>query len=284
MGAGRELHGCRKDGSEMMIEIGLNPIESSDGLCTLASIIDVTERRKQQDELKRSNADLEQFAYVASHDLQEPLRMVASYTELLAQRYEGKLDAKADKYIYYAVDGARRMQRLVADLLQYSRVGSQGKPLIVVKSKDVLKRVLEMLYESISSTGATIEYDDLPEVIADEDQLSQLFQNIIGNALKFRSSEPPRIHIDATLEDRKWIFSVRDNGIGIEMQYAERIFQMFQRLRERGKYDGSGIGLAIAKRIVERHGGRISVQSELGVGTTVFFALPAVDEAGAARK
>jgi PAS domain S-box-containing protein len=284
MGAGRELHGCRKDGSEMMIEIGLNPIETSEGLCTLASIIDVTERRRQQDELKRSNSDLEQFAYIASHDLQEPLRMVASYTELLAQRYEGKLDAKADKYIYYAVDGARRMQRLVADLLQYSRVGSQGKPLVVVKSGDVLRRVLTLLGEVISSAGATIEYDEMPEVMADEAQLNQLFQNLIGNAIKFRSSEPPRIRIDATFEDRMWKFSIRDNGIGIEMRFADRIFQMFQRLHERGKYEGSGIGLAIAKRIVERHGGRISVESESGVGTTVFFTLPAITGAGGARK
>lgn len=283
MGAGRALHGCRKDGSEMMIEIGLNPIETAEGLCTVASIIDVTERRKHQDELQRSNADLEQFAYIASHDLQEPLRMVASYTELLAQRYEGKLDAKAVKYIFYAVDGARRMQRLVADLLQYSRVGSQGKPFVVVKPGEVLRRVLVLLGEGISSTGATIEYDDLPEVMADEVQLNQLFQNLIGNAIKFRSFEPPRIRITATREGRKWLFSVSDNGIGIEMRYAERIFQMFQRLHERGKYDGSGIGLAIAKRIVERHGGRISVQSEPGVGTTFCFTLAGAAGAGGSR-
>lgn len=284
MGAGRELHGCRKDGSEMMIEIGLNPIETSEGLCTLASIIDVTERRKHQDELHRSNAELEQFAYIASHDLQEPLRMVASYTELLAQRYEGKLDARADKYIFYAVDGARRMQQLVADLLQYSRVGSQGKPLVLVNSFDVLKRVLKVLSDVISSTNATIEYAQLPEVLADEVQLGQVFQNLIGNAIKFRSSEPPRIRIEAVQQDRKWMFSVRDNGIGIEMRHADRIFQMFQRLHERGKYDGSGIGLAVAKRIVERHGGRISVQSEPGVGTTFFFTLLAPAVAGGSKR
>jgi light-regulated signal transduction histidine kinase (bacteriophytochrome) len=245
-------------------------------MCTLASIIDVTERRRYQDELQRSNSDLEQFAYIASHDLQEPLRMVASYTELLAQRYEGKLDARADKYIFYAVDGARRMQQLVADLLQYSRVGSQGKPFAAVHSGDVLNRVVKMLDGMITASNATIEYGELPVVMADESQLSQLFQNMIGNAVKFRAATPPRIQIEARLHERKWMFSVRDNGIGIEMRHAERIFQMFQRLHERSKYEGSGIGLAIAKRIVERHGGRISVQSEPGVGTTFYFTLPAV--------
>jgi len=284
MGAGRELHGCRKDGTEIMIEIGLNPIETSEGFCTLASIIDVSERRKQQEELHQSNADLEQFAYIASHDLQEPLRMVASYTELLAQRYEGKLDARADKYIFYAVDGARRMQQLVADLLQYSRVGSQGKPFVAVKSADVLKRVVKVLDATLTSSNGTVEYGELPEVMADESQLIQLFQNLIGNAIKFRSAEPPRIRIEAVKQDRKWMFSVNDNGIGIEMRHAERIFQMFQRLHERSKYDGSGIGLALAKRIVERHGGRISVQSEPGVGTTFYFTLPGVTAVGGSTR
>jgi PAS domain S-box-containing protein len=282
MGAGRELHGCRKDGTEVLIEIGLNPIETSDGLCTLASIIDVTERRKEQDELRRSNAELEQFAYIASHDLQEPLRMVASYTELLAQRYEGKLDARADKYIYYAVDGARRMQRLVADLLLYSRVGSQGKELVAVNSNDVLKRVITMLDDNIKSTSTTVEHGELPTVLADEGQLTQLLQNLIGNAIKFRSTAPPHVHVEATPQEGRWLFRVCDNGIGIDMQYAERIFQMFQRLHERGKYDGSGIGLSIAKRIVERHGGRIWVESQPSMGTTFFFTLRGVTGAGAA--
>lgn len=276
MGAGRDLYGQRKDGTEVMIEIGLNPIETAEGLCTLASIIDVTERRKQQDELKRSNEELEQFAYIASHDLQEPLRMVASYTELLAQRYQGKLDAKADKYIYYAVDGARRMQRLVADLLLYSRVGSQGKAPIVVSSQEVLRRVLVVLDSDVQATGATIDYHDLPLVKADDVQLSQLFQNLIGNAIKFRSDKPPHISVTAELRDGRWLFAVRDNGIGMDMQYAERIFQMFQRLHERSKYEGSGIGLAVAKRIVERHGGRIWVESQIGEGTTFFFTFQAV--------
>jgi PAS domain S-box-containing protein len=273
MGAGRDLFGRRKDGSEVAIEIGLSSMELPDGRFTLASLVDITERKRIEEELRRSNAELEQFAYIASHDLQEPLRMVASFTELLGQRYRGKLDERADKYIFYAVDGAKRMQQLVADLLTYSRVGSQGGPLVPVSADAVIGRVLSTLAGPIRDTQAGFGIGQLPMVLADEPQLGQLFQNLIANALRFRGEAPPRVRIDAQRKDDRWVFSVADNGLGMEMQYADRIFQMFQRLHERGKFEGSGIGLAVVKRIVERHRGQVWLESTPGVGTTFYFTL-----------
>ena len=199
--------------------------------------------------------------------------MVANYTELLAQRYRGRLDEKADKYIHYACDGARRMQELVADLLAYSRVGSQGGPLVPVPARRPLDACLDGLQQLIRDTGATIEIAPLPTVMADEVQLRLLFQNLLGNAIKFRSERSPRIRIAARRFGDKYRFSVTDNGIGIDPRYAVRIFQMFQRLHARGVYDGSGIGLAIAQRIVERHGGRIWLGAEEDPGTTFYFTL-----------
>jgi light-regulated signal transduction histidine kinase (bacteriophytochrome) len=278
--AGPDLFGRRKDGSAVAIEIGLNSLETADGSVTLASIVDVTARRHSEDELRRSNEDLAQFAYIASHDLQEPLRMVASYTELLAQRYQGKLDERADKYIYYAVDGAKRMQRLLADLLVYSRVSSQGKPPVPLLAEAVLERVLDTLAGAIREANASVVVGPLPTVQADAGQLAQLFQNLIGNALKFRGDAPPVVEIGATPLNDRWQFFVKDNGIGIGSQHMERIFQMFQRLHERGKYEGSGVGLAIAKRITERHGGRIWFESGPQVGSTFFFTLEAATVPG----
>lgn len=200
--------------------------------------------------------------------------MVANYTELLGQRYRGKLDAKADTYIHYAVDGAKRMQQLVADLLAYSRVGSQGKPLLPVNAGPVLDGVIDSIRGAIQEANAVIEVPEtLPTVLADEVQLRQLFQNLIGNAIKFRAEAPPRIVVRVVSRANLWVFSVEDNGIGVEVAYADRIFQMFQRLHERGRYEGSGIGLTIAKRIVERHGGRIWVESRPGSGATFYFTL-----------
>ena len=234
--------------------------------------------RAQGADLRRSNADLEQFAYIASHDLQEPLRMVSSYTDLLAHRYREQLDERADKYIHYITDGAKRMQRLITDLLTYSRVGSQGVQTTPVNLAGVVKSVLDSLARLIQETGATIDVGELPTVTGDEVQLMQLFQNLIGNAIKFRSERPPRVTIAAVQCDDRWRVSVRDNGIGIEMRFAERIFQMFQRLHEKERYEGSGIGLSIAKRIVERHGGRIWLESAVGEGTTFYFTLAPASE------
>jgi PAS domain S-box-containing protein len=267
------------DGEHSYISVKFPVRDAQDRVYAIGGIsTDITELKRRDAELERSNAELEQFAYVASHDLQEPLRMVANYTELLAQRYRGQLDEKADKYIHYACDGARRMQRLVSDLLAYSRVGSQGKALLPVDAAKVLARVLESLQRLVRETGASIECGGLPTVLADEGQLSQLFQNLLSNALKFRSEAPPRIVVAAVPAGPRWQFSVADNGIGLDMRFAERIFQMFQRLHELGRYEGSGIGLAIAKRIVERHGGTISVESQPGAGTTFRFSLAAAKD------
>jgi light-regulated signal transduction histidine kinase (bacteriophytochrome) len=224
--------------------------------------------------LNRSNNDLEQFAYVASHDLQEPLRMVASYTQLLSRRYKGRLDADADDFIAFAVDGASRMQRLIQDLLMYSRVGTKINSLANISSEGALRRALLNLGDAIEQAGAEVTYDPLPTVLADESQLSQLFQNLVGNAIKYRNEEPPRIHVSARRGERSaWVFSVRDNGMGIDPRYFEKIFGMFQRLHKREEFAGTGIGLAICRKIVERLGGSISVESELGRGSTFRFTL-----------
>lgn len=239
---------------------------------------------QRAEELARSNAELSQFTYVASHDLQEPLRMVTSYTELLAHRYREKLDADALEFIDFASDGARRMQSLINDLLQFSRVDRKGKELEPTDCEATLDQILENLKISIEESGAIVTSDPLPMIMADRTQLGQLFQNLIGNAIKFRNEDPPRVHVSVTCTSKEWVFSIQDNGIGIEPEYKDRIFHLFQRLHTREEFSGTGIGLAICKKIVERHGGKIWVESEPNKGCTFNFTIPAQGEVNSVKR
>ncbi len=246
---------------------------------------EITERKQAEEvlaqkaeELARSNAELEQFAYVASHDLQEPLRKIKSFTELFKMRFKGKIDEKADTYIYYIVEGAARMQGLIKDLLSYSRVSTRAEPFKMTNFDYVLKSAISDCKIAIKESDAEITYDKLPTVAADESQLIRVLQNLIGNAIKFRGEDTPRIHISAEEGHHEWTFSVQDNGIGIETQYYDRIFEIFKRLHGKEEHPGSGIGLSICRRIMERHGGRIWVESEPGKGSTFKFALPKTRE------
>jgi signal transduction histidine kinase len=236
---------------------------------------EIAARELTQEALLRSNTELEQLAYVASHDMQEPLRMVASYLQLVAQRYQGQLDADADEFIGYAVDGAKRMQALINDLLAYSRLGTKARPFEPSDCNTIVQTAIAQLRVPIEDSGARITHGALPTVMGDATQLLQLFQNLLSNAIKFhRRDVPPVVHVEAQPWDSAWRFSVRDNGIGIAAEYFERIFVLFQRLHGRGEYPGTGIGLAICKKIVERHGGSIAVQSQPGEGSTFSFTLP----------
>jgi PAS domain S-box-containing protein len=286
----------RKDGSGLPVQLAAAPIkESGKVVGAVVTFNDITERKRAEEalakrtrelmyseealkqkaqELSRSNAELQQFAYVASHDLQEPLRTMASFAQLLQRRYQGKLDASGDDFIHFIVDGAIRMQGLIHDLLAYSRVGSRGKDFVATDCTAVFDQAVANLQAAIAESAAVVTRDPLPTVPCDGEQLIHVFQNLIGNSIKFRDSPAPRVHVAAEKRPSDWVFSVKDNGIGIDPQYAKRIFEVFQRLHNRTEYPGSGIGLAIAKKIVERHGGCIWVESQPHQGATFLFTLP----------
>jgi PAS domain S-box-containing protein len=273
----------RKGGAPVWVSLGVALVRDASGApqYEIAMFDDITERkqaeaalREAHEELKRSNSELEQFAYVASHDLQEPLRMVSSYTQLLGRRYQEKFDADAREFMGYIVDGAARMKQLIEDLLAYSRVGTKSRDFKPVDLEKPLRRALANLKAAIDESAAAVSFDPLPALPADEAQLAQVFQNLIGNALKFRSSAAPRIHVSSLEKGDEWEIGVRDNGIGIEPQYFERIFMVFQRLHNKGEYPGTGIGLAIVKKVIERHGGRVRVASTPGEGSAFVFTLP----------
>jgi PAS domain S-box-containing protein len=276
---GLEIHGASRDVTERVrIEEALRRVrdELEERVRERTGELERVnaELESQARELSRSNAELQQFAYVASHDLQEPLRMVSSYTQLLERRYKGRLDVDADDFIAYVVEGVARMQRLISDLLAYSRVGTRVKTPAPTPGDAALERAIANLRIALEESGATVTHDPLPTILVDEGQLVQLFQNLIGNAIKYRGEGPPRVHVGARRDGVEWHFAVRDNGIGIDPQYAERIFEIFQRLHTRDEYPGTGIGLAICKKIVERHSGRIWVESRSGMGATFHFTIP----------
>jgi chemotaxis family two-component system sensor kinase Cph1 len=284
-GEGKQKHVLivrRKDGRELLVQFESNLNEDGPQKGFRSILTDVTELRKAQKaqkdfskDLERSNNELEQFAYVASHDLIEPLRMVRSYLDLLERKYRGKvLDDQADLYIDFARDGAERMQVMIDDILTYARIGTQGNPHQLIDMGQVIDKVLKTLEREIRESDATVTAGPMPKVMADLSQMMQLMQNLISNAIKFHGPLQPKIHISASQGEREYTFAVKDNGIGIDMEYRNMIFQMFQRLNSKDKYPGSGLGLAIAKKIVERHDGHIWVESELGNGATIYFTIP----------
>ena len=273
----------RKDGAICPTSVSLSILKDINGKpeAIIAVQRDITDRKNAEvklnelmEDLEHSNKELEQFAYVASHDLQEPLRMVSSYLTLLSRRYKGKLDSDADDFIHFAVDGATRMQRMINDLLTYSRVGSKGKPPEETDCEIILSEALSNLEVRIEESSATVTHDPLPKVMADDVQFVQLLQNLISNSIKYNDRDTPEVHLGAEEKDDEWVFSVKDNGIGIDPEYKDNVFEIFKRLQTKEEYEGSGIGLSVCKKIVERHGGRIWLESEPGEGTTFYFTVP----------
>jgi PAS domain S-box-containing protein len=277
-----KLYGRRKDGQEIPIEVASNELETSEGRYVISSIADISERRRTERalldkgaELTRSNRELEQFAYAASHDLREPLRMVATYVTLLQREYGEQLDASAREYMRFAVEGATRLTRLVTDLLEYARIGPKMLTLAPVDCNAVLAQVVEGLRANIEHMQASVVAEALPTVLGDHVLIHQVFQNLIENGIKFRSNAPPCVRISAEAVDAEWHFHFADNGLGIEPRFHSRIFQLFQRLHTNESYAGTGMGLALCKKVIERHGGRIWVESTLGEGSVFSFSLPA---------
>ena len=290
----KKLTGFKRNTRSVM-EVTIAPIKDKNGKTKNAIIYqnditqrviaeeelkDITDSKKAEQKLKRivedlqrSNEELEQFAYIASHDLQEPLRSIASFAQLLQKRYKDKLDEEANEFINFVVDGAMRMQNLIMDLLMFSRVGTHGKPFKETDMNVTLNHVINMLSQSINETAAKITSDPLPVIFADESQMIQILQNLISNAIKFHGDDSPSIHISAKVNANEWVFSVKDNGIGIDPKYFEKIFVIFQRLHRVGEYEGTGIGLAVCKKIANRHGGVVWVVSKPGKGSTFYFTI-----------
>lgn len=276
----RDLFALKSGGREFPVEVLLNPVRIGEESFVLAAVIDLTERKRLEEQrrraeaLERSNAELQQFAYVASHDLQSPLRAIAGFAQLVQSDHAATLGPEVAEYLDRIVAGVRRMQRLIDDLLAFARVESRAQPFIETDLREVLADVLEMMTPAISEAGVAVTYDELPVIDCDPTQMGQLLQNLIGNAITYRAKQHPAVHLFARRDDDGWTIGVRDNGIGVDPKHHEQIFEVFRRLHTNSKYPGTGIGLAVCRRIVDRHGGRLWIESTLGEGSTFYFSIP----------